>query len=453
MMPTGIMPNFYQTIIVLIISSLFTVSCSSVYETIVYQESPQDDSSLNIHEGLLSQRAQRIKYKKDGRTVAVIKITKPILVAQATQEEQWGFFQFPKLGVSDDGVLVVSWQMKEDSPSAYGKASSRECVPMISKDGGVSWRPQDRSYSRYIKEYNTRIGENGLLQITTPQTRTINSFRRFPRVAAQRGQRFFYKIDELPEELQGAYLYYRSSGKTTNIHAKLNDPGLLRYSVDGMVPVQWWGDIKVFPDNSLVAGVYPCYYLDANGSVMPSGVTFYQSFDRGYSWSIIGKVPSLPWRVVDSLKGDGGLVEPTFEVLPNGSFICVMRTGSSTPMYKSFSFDKGKTWTYPVAFTPNGVKPQLMLLNNGILALVSGRPGIQLRFSLDGTGNEWTEPIDMIPFMNEDGSYRRDVSCGYASILEAGDDSLYLVYSDFTTKNRQGVVRKSIWFRKITVTR
>ena len=53
--------------------------------------------------------------------------------------------------------------------------------------------------------------------------------------------------------------------------------------------------------------------------------------------------------------------------------------------------------------------------------------------------------------MNEDGSFTRDVSCGYPSIIEADDNSFYLVYSDFTTKNDIGEVRKSIWFRKVTV--
>lgn len=97
--------------------------------------------------------------------------------------------------------------------------------------------------------------------------------------------------------------------------------------------------------------------------------------------------------------------------------------------------------------------PRLMLLKNGVLVLVSGRPGVQIRFSLDGTGHVWTEPIEMISFMNDDGTFQHDVSCGYASIIEVNDDTFYIVYSDFTTKDSEGQTRKAIWFREVTVTR
>ena len=128
-----------------------------------------------------------------------------------------------------------------------------------------------------------------------------------------------------------------------------------------------------------------------------------------------------------------------------------MRSGSTSPMYKTYSYDMGDNWSKPIPFTPNGVNPRLMLLNNGILVLASGRPGVQIRFSFDGRGCEWSEPIDMIPFMQQNGTYIRDVSCGYVSMMEADQDSFYMVYSDFTTKNAKNQKRKSIWFRKVII--
>lgn len=53
----------------------------------------------------------------------------------------------------------------------------------------------------------------------------------------------------------------------------------------------------------------------------------------------------------------------------------------------------------PEPFTPNGVKPCLMTLGNGVVVLSSGHPGVQVRFNLDGKGHSWIDPIDMIPFM------------------------------------------------------
>lgn len=122
-----------------------------------------------------------------------------------------------------------------------------------------------------------------------------------------------------------------------------------------------------------------------------------------------------------------------------------------TPMLKSFSYDNGRTWTVPEPFTPNGVDPNLLLLQNGVLVLASGRPGVQLRFSFDGKGDSWSEPLDLIPFMHEDGSYNTNVSCSYPAILAETANSFYLVYTDFTRKNDKGEQRKTILFRKILV--
>lgn len=429
---------------------LLFCGCSASYKTTTYHEQ-KEGRTLRIHEGILSQSSQRIKYKRNNRTCGIIELSEPIMLAMAEQDEEWGFFQFPKIGISDDGTLITSWQMKTDSPKSLGKPSSRACVPMMSKDGGHIWEPQDHAYSRYINEYNLRFEDTGILQITNPPTKTIDSYSRFPRSVAKKGAISYYLADELPEDLCGAFLNYSFHGKTSNIHATVNDPGLLHYAIENLMPVVWWGDIKELADKSLIAGVYPCYYLDDNNNVLPTGVSFYQSSDGAHTWDVVGKVPSLSWDILDEYKGDGGFTEPTFEVLRDSTFLCVMRTGSESPMYSSFSYNRGVTWTQPEPFTPNGVFPHLLLLKNGVLVLVSGRPGIQIRFSFDGTGREWTEPIDMIPFMNDDGTYTRDVSCGYASVLEADNNSLYIVYSDFTQKNQKGEERKSIWFRKIAV--
>lgn len=218
------------------------------------------------------------------------------------------------------------------------------------------------------------------------------------------------------------------------------------------MPVVWWGNIKQLADQSLIAGVYPAVYQDSLGQILHSSVSFYRSVDEGHSWNITGKIP-FKYDGIADVRGEKEYVEPTFEILADSSLICIMRTGNVSPMYKTFSRDLGKTWTVPEAFTPNGVMPRLLLLKNGVLVLVSGRPGIQIRFSLDGTGSVWTEPIEMIPFMNDDGTFQRDVSCGYASIIEASDDTFYIVYSNFTTKNSEGQTRKTIWFREVTVNR
>ena len=187
--------------------------------------------------------------------------------------------------------------------------------------------------------------------------------------------------------------------------------------------------------------------------MLPSGVSFYKSVDRGHSWELESSIPYQPDYAKDPVapyKIDGSFDEPTFEILSDSTYLCVMRSGGASPMYRVFSKDKGRTWSEPEPFTPNGVKPLLMKLRNGSLVLVSGRPGLQVRISFDGKGDLWSEPIDMMPYMS-DGKYDLYVSCGYASILEADDKSFYVVYSDFNQKNDKGEKRKAIMFRKIII--
>lgn len=426
------------------------IGCSS-YTTITYHEPIKNKDSLTIHEGIVCTTAQMIKYIGQGGTRAAIYLTAPVKVAQAEQEEEWGYFQFPSIGRSDDSTLIVSWQMQADSHKAYGVKSDREYTPMMSKDGGQTWIPQDANYFVLTNSSCVRLQNGNSLQVSTPKAKDVQGYDSFPKPKAKDNTHIYYLMDDLPEELQGVYFNYRDrEHKSKRIHATLNNPNLLRYAIDGLMPIVWWGNIKQLADSSLMAGVYPNYCLDDHGNVLPCSISFYRSTDEGSSWDIVGNIPFQPGST-NIQNGDGGFCEPTFEVLADSIFICVMRTGGTSPMYKAFSIDQGKTWSFPEAFTPNGVKPKLMLLKNGILVLVSGRPGIQVRFSFDGTGRTWSDPIDMIPFMNEDGSYVKDVSCGYSSILEAGDDAFYLVYSDFTQKDILGRVRKSVWCRKVSV--
>ncbi len=80
-----------------------------------------------------------------------------------------------------------------------------------------------------------------------------------------------------------------------------------------------------------------------------------------------------------------GFTEPAFVILQDGTFLCVLRTTDGLghgPMYTSRSRDRGATWSTPEVIAPAGVLPRLLTLDNGVVVLTSGRPGVQMRFSL-----------------------------------------------------------------------
>lgn len=428
-------------------SSPIMMTDARVKKSVIHVETKPN---LEIHEGYVSQKDEIVSVRQGRKTIAKVHLGEPVLVAMAEQEEGWGFFQFPNIGIADDGTIVVSWQMKEDSPVTYGKKSSRKYSPMMSKDGGKTWNPQDKKYS--LKRYGNYIEltDGAVLQFTTPSSKKINSLIKKPKALNKSKKYTYFLAKDLPEELQGAYISYQKGGKSEMVHASVIDPGLVRYSYDDLISAMWKGNIKELSDHTLIAGVYPTCYIDSLGRVSAEGVSFYQSFDSGRSWKVRGKIP-FEEEKIDVLRGGNGFTEPTFQILADSTFLCVMRTGAASPMYEAFSSDFGQSWSTPKPFTPNGVKPCLMTLNNGVIVLTSGRPGVQVRFSFDGRGETWTEPIDMVSFMTTIGSYNRDVSCGYTSLIEASANSFYMVYSNFSTKNTEGKDRKSIWFRKIEV--
>lgn len=413
----------------------------------------ETEPNLEIHEGYVSQKEETVLVKKGRKTIARVYLSEPVVVAQAEQEEKWGYFQFPSIGKAEDGTLIVSWQMKDDSPKTYGVKSEIHNTPMMSKDGGRTWLPQDKEYERFVKGYNVVMSDGSKLQVNTPKAKDIKSYNTFPRPVVKEENGVYFLENSLPKDLQGVYFNYQKPGEIVKtIHATLNDPGLVRAATDNLLPVVWWGNIEQLKDLSLVAGVYPCDYFSDGGGLIKGCVSFYRSTDYGKSWTVIGKIlPDSTSYARKSKWDEDGFSEPAFEIIADSTFICVMRTGMTAPMYRSFSYDLGSSWTKTEAFTPNGVKPKLLKLSNGILVLASGRPGIQLRFSVDGKGRDWTEPIEMMPYMNGDGSFTRDVSCGYASLLKEGEDSFYLVYSDFNKQNKHGEIRKSILCRKISI--
>ena len=381
-----------------------------------------------------------------------VRIGEPSVVAVASRPEKWGFFQFPGIERWPDGTLAATWQMAADSIVSYGVGAPSTA---ISKDGGKTWMNP-----------NGKEGVTGLLlpngdriKVITPKAiKTSELLLPAPasEIASTNGKvkLALYRLADLPPEVQGVCISRLAKGSAEWVpeRAALDDPQALRYSLHGLFPIVWWGDMHVARDGAIITGIYPGYRLFDNGGVDPKcGVFFYRSTDAGHSWKVQGRIPWQPDLAANS-KGvePEDFTEPAFEILADGSFLCVIRsTGQRiSPMYSSHSRDMGRTWSRPVVMAPNGVLPRLLRLANGVVVLASGRPGVQLRFSANGRGETWTEPYELVPFTNQ----KNSVSCGYTSILAAGPDRFLIIYSDFKHKNAAGETRKAIKVREVVVT-
>lgn len=396
-----------------------------------------------------------IQYTQNGKPKYRVTLGEPVVVSVADKEEKWGHFQFPDIARTIDGTIAVKWNMANDNMEAYGGTSSPTA---ISADGGKTWKPgpTDWEHSSLQEGIGLRNGER--IKIVTPKPvkeselampQPVGSFKRRNSVHT------FYKLSEMPASRQGVFLARRKKDERvwTDEQATLDDPQALRYSLRGMVPVVWWGDMKVAADGSVVSCIYPGFQQKPDGTVdLKGGVFFYRSTDNGHSWKILSRIPYQPDTRIDTNGVNKfWFTEPAFEILADGTYLSVIRSHDiySGPMYVSRSTNQGKTFTKPEVIAPNGVFPRLLQLKNGVVVAASGRPGVQLRFSNDGQGKSWTNAFEMLPF-GKNSTYDQ-VSCGYTGLLPTGDNSFLIVYSDFDFKNPQGHIRKAIKVREVTV--
>jgi hypothetical protein len=425
----------------------------------------RNESLSTVSHGIPTYGKSSVLYKQNGSQKLKVTLSEPAVISVADKVEEWGFFQFPYLTSSSNGGILAKWHMAKDAMESYGLDNSPSA---ISTDGGQTWKPNPKPWDESGADEGLLLPNGDRIKILTP-TPVKESEMAMPKPVGSMNRRKydhnFYKISELPSRVQGVYLARRKKGETAwkEEHVALDDPQGLRYSLRGMVAVVWWGDMKVAADGSLVAGIYPGFYIREDGSVDPKGgIFFYRSTDSGRSWKILSRIPYQPDTKIDTNGvNKHWFTEPAFEILKDGTYLSVIRSHDiySGPMYVSRSTDQGKSWTKPSVFTPAGVLPRLLQLENGVTVLSAGRPGVQLRFSTDGKGDRWTNGFEMLPFgqpglqayAENDRGRTPAVSCGYTSLLATGPDKFLVIYSDFMFKNAQGEIRKAIKVREVTV--
>jgi hypothetical protein len=183
-----------------------------------------------------------------------------------------------------------------------------------------------------------------------------------------------------------------------------------------------YGDLLDFGGGELLAPLGAQVPAEVPDNGIRITTFFVRSSDNGRTFEYVSHIPP---ELDGEPFGPQGFNEPTMALLPGGELLCVMRTGSRSPLYQARSSDRGATWSTPESTGWPAVKPDLCFLSNGVLACSSGRgmyghPQVtHVMFSLDGRGEHW-EP----PFMFHTGP-----GCSYTSNIEK-DGRLHVAYSD-----------------------
>jgi len=362
----------------------------------------------------------------------------------------WGYHQFPGLYPTKYGHIVATWNQGEDNILYEGTTSCR-----ISTDNGATWEKTEEydSVSVRVPMPNGKYFAGFIVYGSHPQGYLHNY-----KPAADYGYLKLYfrsAIADNPEAFKDtialAREYDPETGEYKTFRTQINWPnaplarmGDLVYPFQMIFALQNHAAVAVGDD--LYLPIY-FYGFDSNAdrkdAVMELShkysVYFFKSSDSGRTWDFLSQVYTTQEHTPNFAEG---VCEPTMTVMPDGSFLMLMRTGGNNPSYMVRSTDGGVTWSDPVLFDTIGVLPQLLTLDCGVTISTYGRPIMKMRATSDPTGLTWEDPMT-IPL--------KGGSCHYTDLIKIDGNTALWIYSDFGYKTADGQPVKAIITRTITV--
>jgi len=429
-----------------------------------------------------------------------MKLGEPTVVAvgppEMTGPESWGFFQFPDMWRGKDGSLYLVINVGADSLAGRHEPS----LFFVSRNGGRSWDPiqfeqvdcspaildlpDGRQVAfgdcRHIYHFHA-IAPEGLGQmprlsaLDLGMEPAMGPFLSSYKVAYQ----CCYRYGDVPEDKRHFPVWQRASAdmpwerRAGRIEM---DDLLLR----AMVRSGWDDDEgnftwKEFGHEFKV----PVPNWPNRLAALPGGTIL---------WALEGQDPqvcdSQCWQVMCMASEDGGCTwrlrgmiaddrsaatwgcgagEQSLALMPNGDLFCVMRTKMSNEMQDTHhlaaarSTDGGRSWVTVPPISEFSVTPFLVPLENGVVALLYGRPGVHVRVSTD-SGMSWSESMPVVGPSEAEltampladwWKVRHDFSCANLDVVVSGPDRLLVAYSDFQHENADHRTCKAIKAREI----
>jgi len=191
-------------------------------------------------------------------------------------------------------------------------------------------------------------------------------------------------------------------------------------------------------DGTWLSAVVHCVATVRNGSVF-NELHCIASADHGKTWRPRGVIVGLAGTTF-------GATEEFSMIRVGDEIVCVNRTDHATVFdphratVLARSADHGVTWSVPEPVASSSVTPHLVKLENGVVALVFGRPGVHVQCSTDG-GRSWESLTSLIGKTAEeevaagrdliDAMYGDTVSYSNTRTVITGPDRFLVLYTDF----------------------
>ncbi|MBQ9783364.1 MAG: exo-alpha-sialidase [Clostridia bacterium] len=393
-----------------------------------------------------------------------------VVIDQSTTEPLlWGGYQIPFIRYAD-GALWVRFMGRKDAVESYGK----EDMDLVygSHDGGKTWTRADLDAWRQAAP----LLPNGD-RLDFVQRKNVCGVQNLP-PKEKRGfgskDVFVYTVDELTGLVEGLDKSFTVSRLCPGEQEPRQE----------ICPVRWKDmPVNYYPrgEESLITQISPGendFKVDGNGSLwLPvyadapasdaepitsryNSVHLLRSNDMGHSWEYLSSVYYDPACNEPDAYSVEGFNEATLEILKNGDFLMIMRSGSLHPlrqqgrpfpkMHLVRSSDQGKTWSKPEVFYDYGIHPHSLRTEDGTILLISGRPGVYLRACDDPEGRVWSEITELVSVPPEDVMTKYfEYTCSNADICLCDDGRIFAVYSDFKQTDPAGTPAKSILVSQI----
>jgi hypothetical protein len=329
--------------------------------------------ALSMSDCIAATKGDSAAGTQDGGTLTIT-VGEPFTIVKSEQYVTWGFWCFPCLRKCGNGSLLLSFSTGEDAFLATQRAPAL----YRSYDQGKTWQPDPMgkvvSLSPRVREAFMRFNK-GKEQLWGMG---LNAFCNLSR---QRSVTFFYHNmrGDAPDRFVNSMWSSQDGGKTWQgpMDVALAVPGMVQDSLGRGQAI--WHRAVLLKSGDLVTVAHTLFAGNAKLRVIALG-----SSDEGKTWRYLGTVAH------DEMIDTEGFTEPILCKTAGNALICLMRTEGGKPMYQSCSRDGGKTWSPPQKSGVQGVAPDMQLLSNRVLACSYGRPDVNIMFSADGTGRQWS---------------------------------------------------------------
>ena len=166
------------------------------------------------------------------------------------------------------------------------------------------------------------------------------------------------------------------------------------------------------------------------------------SDDGGHVWRYYATVAGPDPALATANPHYEGPNETAITELADGDLMAVFRVGSGRAWHlrRSYSHDGGRSWGRTDILPAFSVYPQLVRAANGVIALATGRPGVDLWLSADPRGTAW-QRINVAAFNNAcaaDATYciyffgsgqdEKSQTDSYTKLIEVAPNRLLLIY-------------------------